>query len=61
MIQCESLFVAEYEAQGWFYEILQFLTGMDYVPVSFGEPARNASHEIMWSDVVFKRREQASS
>ena len=58
VIQCESLFVAEYESQGWFYEILQFLTAMGYVPVSFGEPARNAKHEIMWSDVVFTCREQ---
>jgi FkbM family methyltransferase len=60
VIQCESLFIAEYEAQGWFYEILQFLTGMGYVPVSFGEPVRNDRHEIMWSDVVFQRRELPS-
>lgn len=57
IIQCESMFTAEYEGQGWFYEILQYLTGLNYVPVSFGEPARNERHEILWSDVIFKRRE----
>jgi len=57
LIQCEGAFVLEYEGQGWFYEILQFLTEMGYVPVSFGEPARNAHHEAMWADVLFKRRE----
>jgi len=56
VIQCESFFVAEYEGQAWFYEIVQFLASLDYVPVSFGDPERNALHEIMWSDVIFKRR-----
>jgi FkbM family methyltransferase len=59
VIQCESVFISEYEGQGWFYEILQFLTEMGYAPVSFGDPTRNAQHEIMWSDVVFKRRATA--
>lgn len=54
VIQCESLFVSEYEGQGWFYEILDFLTNAGYVPVSFGEPARNEHHEMMWADIVFK-------
>jgi FkbM family methyltransferase len=57
IIQCESLFTAEYEGQGWFYEVLRFLTDLNYVPVSFGEPARNQWHEVLWSDVIFKRRE----
>jgi hypothetical protein len=57
ILQCESLFVSEYDGQGWFYEVLHFLTDAGYVPVSFGEPSRNARHEIMWSDVIFKRRE----
>ena len=57
VILCESLFYAEYEGQGWFYEILQFLTAMNYAPVSFGEPTRNAHHEALWCDVIFKRRE----
>jgi hypothetical protein len=57
IIQCESLFVSEYEGQGWFYDVLHFLTDLNYVPVSFGEPTRNQWHEVMWSDVIFKRRE----
>jgi hypothetical protein len=61
IIQCESLFVSEYEGQGWFYDLLHFLTDMGYVPVSFGEPARNERHEIMWSDVIFKCRGTALS
>jgi FkbM family methyltransferase len=57
VLVCESLFMPEYEGQGWFFEILQFLHTMNYVPVTFGEPMRNAHHEAMWADVVFKRRE----
>jgi len=60
VVQCESVFNSEYEGQGWFYEILQFLTSLDYRPVSFGEPIRNAHHEIMFCDVIFKRREPAN-
>jgi FkbM family methyltransferase len=59
VIQCESLFVAEYEGQGWFYDILHFLSDLGYAPVSFGEPARNADNEVMWTDVIFKLREPA--
>lgn len=59
LIQSESLFVAEYEGQGWFHEILNFLTNIGYVPVSFGDPARNQLQEVMWTDVIFKRREPA--
>jgi len=47
----------EYEGQGWFYEILEFLTKEGYAPVSFADPARNEHQEIMFSDVIFKRRE----
>jgi len=57
VIQCEGLFAAEYEGQGWFYEILQFLTEMGYVLVSFGDLTRNTHHEAMWADVIFKCRE----
>jgi FkbM family methyltransferase len=56
VIQCESFCTLEYEGQGWIHDILRYLTDMDYVPVSFGDPARNERHEIMWSDVIFKRR-----
>ncbi len=56
VIQCEGFFYPEYEGQGWFYEILEFLTGQGYAPVSFGEPMRNANLEILWMDVIFKRR-----
>jgi hypothetical protein len=48
---------SEYKGQGWFYEILQFLTSLGYVPVSFGEPTWNAHHEIMFCGVIFKRWE----
>jgi FkbM family methyltransferase len=57
VIQCESLFAAEYEGQGWFYDLLHFLTDLGYAPVSFGDPARNECHEIIWSDVIFKCRD----
>ena len=59
VVQCESLFVPEYEGQGWFYDILHFLSDLGYAPVSFGEPARNVHHEVMWTDVIFKLREPA--
>lgn len=58
VLQCESLFYLEYQGQGWFFDILHYLTDLGYAPVSFGEPARNQHHEIMWSDVIFKRREE---
>jgi FkbM family methyltransferase len=58
LIQCESVLAAEYEGQGWFYDLLHFLTDLGYAPVSFGEPARNAQHEIMFLDVIFRRRDQ---
>jgi hypothetical protein len=58
VIQCESLFAVEYEGQGWFYEILHFLNDAGYAPASFGEIARNEHHEILWGDVIFKRREK---
>jgi FkbM family methyltransferase len=54
VIQCESLFISEYEGQGWFYEVLHFLNDIGYVPVSFGSPSRNEHNEIMWTDVIFK-------
>lgn len=57
LIQCESLFVEEYEGQGWFYEILRFLNDMGYAPVSFGDLTRNKHHEAIWSDTLFKSRE----
>lgn len=56
VVQCESLFISEYQGQGWFYEILHFMTDIGYVPVSFGTPSRNKYNEIMWSDVLFKPR-----
>ena len=56
IIQCEAMFDSEYVGQGWFYEILHFLTDMDYAPVSFHNPARNSRHEINWADIIFKRR-----
>jgi FkbM family methyltransferase len=56
VVQCESMFALEYNEQGWFYEILRFMTDIGYVPVSFGEPARNKHNEIMWTDVIFKPR-----
>ena len=43
--------------QGWFYEILQFLTSWGYVSVALGEPTRNTPHEIMFCPVIFQRRE----
>jgi FkbM family methyltransferase len=57
IIQCESLFMSEYEGQGWFYELLHFLTDAGYVPVSFVGPMRNEHFEIACCDVIFKRRE----
>jgi FkbM family methyltransferase len=57
IIQCECLCTLEYEGQSWLHEILRFLADTGYVPASFGEPARNEQHEVMWSDVIFKRRE----
>ena len=59
VIQCECLFNSEYEGQGWFYEILHFLTDIGYAPVTFGEPARNANLEATSSDVIFKRVDPA--
>lgn len=56
IIQCEAMFDSEYVGQGWFYEILHFLTDMGYAPVSFHSIARNSHHEINWADVIFKRR-----
>jgi len=56
VIQCEAIFNSEYVGQGWFYEILHFLTDMDYAPVSLHNPARTSRHEITWADVIFKRR-----
>ena len=61
VVQCESLFAAEYEGQGWFYDLLHFLHDLDYAPASFGEPTRNEQHEITWSDIIFKRRDAARS
>jgi len=56
VIQCEAIFDSEYVGQGWFHEILHFLTDMGYAPVSFHSLARNSHHEINWADVIFKRR-----
>jgi FkbM family methyltransferase len=56
VIQCESIFDSEYVGQGWFHEILRYLTDMDYAPVALHHPARNERHEIQWADVIFKRR-----
>jgi FkbM family methyltransferase len=56
VIQCEALFDSEYVGQGWFYEILHFLTDMDYAPVAFHNLARNDRREIDWADAFFKPR-----
>jgi hypothetical protein len=56
VIQSESLFAPEYDGQGWSFEILHFLSDLNYAPVSFGEPMRNERHEVIWSDVIFKHR-----
>lgn len=56
-IICECLYAAEYEGQGWFYELLQYLTEMNYAPVSFCNPARNEFNEATGGDVIFKRKE----
>jgi FkbM family methyltransferase len=57
VIQCEGMFDSEYVGQGWFYEILHFLTDMGYAPVSFHNLARNSHHEINWADILFKCRQ----
>jgi FkbM family methyltransferase len=54
---CECLYAAEYEGQGWFYELLQFLTEMNYAPVTFCNPTRNKFNEATGGDVIFKRKE----
>ena len=56
LVQCESIFHSEYAGQCWFYEILEFLTKAGYAPVCFCDPTRNEHHEIMYADVIFKRR-----
>jgi FkbM family methyltransferase len=57
LIMCEGIFDAEYVGQGWFYEILQYLTSLGYAPVSFHGLTRNSAHEINWGDVLFKKRQ----
>ncbi|MGI8959781.1 MAG: FkbM family methyltransferase [Bryobacteraceae bacterium] len=56
VIQCEAIFDPQYTGQGWFYEVLEFLTGHEYALCGIHHAARNSYHEITFADVLFKRR-----
>jgi len=53
VIQCEAIFDPEYVNQGWFYEILGYLTGQGYALCAIHHPARTEHHEITFADAIF--------
>jgi FkbM family methyltransferase len=56
VIQCEAIFDPQYAGQGWFHEVLGFLTRCDYALCNIGRPARNSHYEMAFADALFKPR-----
>lgn len=56
LIQCEAIFDPQYTGQGWFHEILGFLTNCDYALCGIYHPARNLRFEMTFADALFKSR-----
>jgi FkbM family methyltransferase len=55
-IQCEAIFDDEYVNQGWFHEVLAYLSNRGYALVGLYHPARNGHQELTFADAVFKVR-----
>lgn len=56
IIQCEAIFDSQYVGQGWFHEVLGFLTEQDYALCVIHPPARNSHYEMTFADALFKPR-----
>ncbi len=56
LIQCEAIFDPQYAGQGWFHEILGYLTSCDYALCNIYHPARNSQREMTFADALFKPR-----
>jgi FkbM family methyltransferase len=60
VIQCEAIFDSQYSGQGWFHDVLDFLTSCNYALCGIHDAARNSHHEITFANVLFKPRFSAN-
>jgi FkbM family methyltransferase len=57
LITCEVIFDQEYDGQGKFHELLQFLDVRGYQLVGFYNMSRTRRHRCTYCDVIFSRPE----
>jgi FkbM family methyltransferase len=57
VISCEVIFDQEYDGQGKFHELLQFLDVRGYQLVGFYNMSRTRRHRCTYCDVIFSRPE----